>query len=75
MKTNHMLELTGEARKVFMKLYDIFGADKEISMVEAVREMKMDPKELELAVDSLDNKGYCTQKKNSFTLLEPYKNL
>jgi hypothetical protein len=75
MKTNHMLELTGEARRVFVKLYDIFGAEHEISMAEAVREMKMDPKELELAVDSLENKGYCIRGNNFITLLEPYKKL
>lgn len=73
MKTNHMLELTGEARKVFVKLYDIFGVENEISMAEAVREMKMGPEDLELAVDSLENKGYCIRKNNSITLLEPYK--
>jgi hypothetical protein len=32
MKTSHILELTGESAKVFLKLYDIFGADTEISM-------------------------------------------
>lgn len=74
MKTSHMLELTGDARKVFVKLYDIFGAEIEISMVEAVREMKMEAIDLELAVDSLENKGYCMRRNKSILLLEPFKN-
>jgi len=73
MKTNHMLELTSEARKVFVRLYDIFGADHEISMNDAVREMHMDPQEFEQAIDSLNNKGYCVRRNNFITLLEPYK--
>lgn len=73
MKTNHMLELTGDALRVFMKLEDIFGIDNEISMAEAVREMKMDPRELELAMDSIEFKGYCTRKEKSFTLLDLFK--
>ena len=73
MKTNHMLELTGDALIVFMKLEDIFSVDNEISMAEAVREMKMDPMELELAVDSIEFKGYCTRRDKSFTLLDPFK--
>ncbi|MCK9591307.1 MAG: hypothetical protein M0Q91_04780 [Methanoregula sp.] len=73
MKQNHMLELTTDARTVFLKLYDIFGADTEISMAEAIQELRMDPKEFELAVDSLINKGYCVRRNNFITLLEPYK--
>jgi hypothetical protein len=73
MKQNHMVESTSEVRKVFFKLYDIFGADTEISMVEAVREMRMDPIEFEVAIDSLVNKGYCIRRNNFITLLEPYK--
>ena len=73
MKQNHMLELTADGRRVFFKLYDIFGADIEISMAEAVREMRMDPVEFELAIDSLVNKGYCIRRNNFITLLEPYK--
>jgi hypothetical protein len=68
-----MLELISEARKVFVRLYDIFGADHELSMSDAVREMHMDPKEFELAIDSLNNKGYCIRRNNFITLLEPYK--
>jgi hypothetical protein len=75
MKQNHMLELTGDARTVYFKLYDIYGADTEISMTEAVRELRMDPTEFELAVDSLVNKGYCVRRNNFITLLEPYKKL
>jgi len=74
MKTSHMLELTGDSRRVFVKLYDIFGADMEISMAEAVREMKMETIDLELAVDSLENKGYCMRRNKSILLLEPFKN-
>jgi hypothetical protein len=74
MKQDHMLELTADARTVYFKLYDIYRADTEISMIEAVREMKMDPKDFELAVDSLIYKGYCIPRRNNFiTLLEPYK--
>jgi hypothetical protein len=73
MKTNHMLELTGDARKIFVKLYDIFGAEIEISIAEAVREMKMEDVDLVVAVDSLENKGYCIRKDKSFLLLEPFK--
>ncbi len=73
MKQSHMLELTANGREVFFKLYDIYGAETEISMAEAVREMKMDPVEFELAVDSLVNKGYCIRRNNFLTLLEPYK--
>ena len=58
MKINHMLELTADGRRVYFKLMDIFGAEAEISMAEAVRETKMDPLEFELSVDSLVNKGY-----------------
>jgi len=72
MKTSHMLELTGDARKIFLNLYDIFGAENEISMVEAIRESKLEALDLELAVDSLENKGYCIRKEKSFILLEPY---
>jgi hypothetical protein len=73
MKINHMLELTADGRRVYFKLMDIFGAEAEISMTEAVREMKMDPIEFELAIDSLVNKGYCIRRNNFITLLEPYK--
>ncbi len=73
MKLNHLLELTGDGRKVFVKLFDIFGAESEISMAEAVREMQMDPVEFEVAIDSLVNKGYCVRRNNFITLLEPYK--
>jgi hypothetical protein len=73
MKINHMLELTADGRRVYFKLMDIFGAETEISMAEAIRELKMDPIEFELAVDSLVNKGYCIRRNNFVTLLEPYK--
>lgn len=73
MKIDHMLELTADGRRVYFKLMDIFGAEVEISMAEAVRELKMDPIEFELAVDSLVNKGYCIRRNNFITLLEPYK--
>ena len=73
MKTSHMLELTGDALRVFMKLMDIFSVDTEISFVEAAREMKMDLQELEMAIDSIEFKGYCTRKETSFTLLDPFK--
>ena len=73
MKTSHMLELTGDARKIFLKLYDIFGAETEISMAEAIRETNLEALDLELAVDSLENKGYGIRKEKSFILLEPYK--
>jgi len=72
MKHNHMLELASDSRTVFLKLYDIIGADTEISMADAVRELRMDPEEFELAVDSLINKGYCVRRNNFITLLEPY---
>jgi hypothetical protein len=73
MKMNHMLELTADGRRVYFELMDIFGAETEISMAEAMREVKMDPIEFELAVDSLVNKGYCIRRNNFITLLEPYK--
>jgi len=73
MKINHMLELTADGRRIYFELMDIFGAETEISMAEAVRELKMDPIEFELAVDSLVNKGYCIRRNNFITLLEPYK--
>lgn len=75
MKTEHMLQLIGDSRKAYVKLYDIFGADTEISMAEAVRELKMDPQEFEVAVDSLVNKGYCIRRNNFIMLLEPYKKI
>lgn len=71
MKTSHMLELTSDARRVYLKLHDIFDVETEISMIEALRETKMEALDLELAVDSLENKGYCLRKDKSFFLLDP----
>jgi hypothetical protein len=73
MKQNHMLEVTGDARTTFFKLYDIYGADTEISMIGAIQELGMNPVEFELAIDSLIYKGYCVRRNNNITLLEPYK--
>jgi hypothetical protein len=73
LKQNHRRELTGEAGKVYDKLRDFFGTEVWISMTEAVRELRVDPIEFELAIDSLIYKGYCVRKGNSIKLIEPYK--
>jgi len=72
-KTSHILELTGETAKIFLKLLDIYGTDTEITMAEAARELKIDYQDLDLGIDSLQNKGYCIRKMNSFILLDPFK--
>lgn len=74
MKPDHMLELTSEARIVYFKLWDVFGADYPISIYEAKKCLpKLDPRDFELAIDSLVAKGYCIRRNEIVTILEPYK--
>ncbi|QSZ68130.1 hypothetical protein RJ40_11805 [Methanofollis aquaemaris] len=73
MKTHHMYELTGEGRRVYFECYDVFGAEYNIPIVEAMDAVTVDPVEFELAIDSLVEKGYCRRSRDSIVLLEPYR--
>ncbi|MBP2144905.1 hypothetical protein J2129_000359 [Methanofollis sp. W23] len=71
MKTHHMYELTGEGRRVYFECYDVFGADYNIPITEAMDTVTVGPVEFELAVDSLVEKGYCKRSRDAIMLLEP----
>lgn len=65
--------VTGDARKVYFKLYDVFAADYWIPIIEAIEAVAMDPVDFELSVDALVERGYCVRKGGHIMLLDPYK--
>lgn len=73
MKISHIYELTADARRFYFECYDVFGADYNIPLAEAMEALNVDPIDFELAIDSLVEKGYCKRSRNSIMLLEPYK--
>jgi len=74
-KVSDFFLVTGDARKVYFKLYDVFAADYWIPMIEAIEVLTMDPEDFELAVDALVEKGYCVRKEGHIMLLDPYKRI
>ena len=73
MKLSHRYELTTEGRQMYFKCYDVFGADSDIFINDALKATRLDPVEFKLQLDSLIEKGYCIQIGNHIRLLEPYK--
>ena len=72
-KVSDLFQITGDARKVYYKLYDIFGADYWIPIIEAVEVTAMVPEDVEISIDALVEKGYCVRKEGHIMLLEPFK--
>lgn len=72
LKVNDAFSLTGDARVLYNRLYDVFGVDCPISYKEALQTSKMDPMDFRLSCESLEERGYCLIGTNALTLLEPY---
>ncbi len=72
LKIRDAFTLTGDSRTLYYRLYDVFGADRPISFADAVKIASMDPLDVKLAYESLEERGYCLIGKKGLTLLEPY---
>lgn len=72
LKVKDAFSLTGDARVLYYRLYDVFGADSPIPYKEALRTARMDPVDFRLSCESLEERGYCLMGTNALTLLEPY---
>ena len=73
LKVRDAFTLTGDSRTLYYRLYDVFGADRPISFADAVKTASLNPIDVKLAYESLEERGYCLIGKKGLTLLEPYK--
>lgn len=72
LKVRDAFSLTGDARTLYYRLYDVYGADYPIPFGEAVKTAALDAIDIQLACESLEERGYCLKGSNALTLLEPY---
>jgi len=64
--------LSGDSRKVYVILQDMFGLDYWIPLNEAIEVTGMDEIEVNIAIDTLVEKGYCRRKTGYIMLLDKY---
>lgn len=67
-----LYSLSGDSRKVYVILQDVFGSDYWIPQNEAIEATGMDEIELNIAIDTLVAKGYCRRKDGYIMLLDKY---
>lgn len=72
LKVRDAFSLTGDARTLYYRLYDVFGADYPIPFGDVVKTAALDAIDIQLACESLEERGYCLRAGNTLTLLEPY---
>ncbi|WFN34110.1 hypothetical protein L1S32_09680 [Methanogenium sp. S4BF] len=72
LKVRDAFALTGDAKTLYYRLSDVYGADCPIPFKDAVKTSSLDPLDFKLAYESLEERGYCLIVKNNLTLLEPY---
>lgn len=72
LKVRDAFTLTGDARTLYYRLSDVYGADCPIPFKDAVKTSRLDPLDFKLAYETLEERGYCLIAKNNLTLLEPY---
>lgn len=64
---------SGDSRKVYVILQDVYGSDCWIPLDEAIEATGMDEIEVNIAIDTLVEKGYCRRKAGHIMLLDKYR--
>lgn len=72
LKVKDAFSLTGDARVLYNRLYDVYGADYPIPATEVAKTAALDAIDIHLACESLEERGYCLRAGSTLTLLEPY---
>lgn len=72
LKVRDAFTLTGDARILYYRLYDVYGPDYPIPLTDAVKTAALASIDFALAGESLEERGYCLMGTNALTLLEPY---
>ena len=62
----------GDARVLYNRLYDVYGADYPIPATDVAKTAAIDAIDIHLACESLEERGYCLRAGSTLTLLEPY---
>lgn len=72
LRVRDAFSLTGDARTLYYRLYDVYGADYPIPATEVAKTAALDAIDIHLACESLEERGYCLRAGSTLTLLEPY---
>jgi hypothetical protein len=69
-KISDMYVLSGDARKLYIDLHEIYGVDYNISLKEAFEATSLDYEDFTISIDSLSRNGLCIRYRDSIRLVD-----